>query len=319
MVATTKQVLKIPAALVAGLLLFAACVGNADSCQAPEGPTLQVLGSGGPVADDARSSTSYVIWLAGRSRILVDFGSGAFLRFGEAGARFEDLDHIAISHFHTDHSADLVALLKTGYFSDRRRDLSVSGPSGNGPFPGLAKFLDKLIGKEGAYAYLAGYMDGSSGLSLLQPITLDAAARKRMPVFGDDESSLQIEAIGVPHGIVPALAYRIRVGDKMIVFAGDQNGNDDAFTRFARDADVLVMHMPVPESVRGGGRQLHAPPSRIGEIASAANARTLVVSHFMARSLRDVDANIDIIRSKFDGEIIRASDLQCIRIAVDGN
>jgi ribonuclease BN (tRNA processing enzyme) len=314
----TKQVLAIPAALAASLLLLGACASKADTCQTPEGLTLQILGSGGPVADDARSSTSYVIWADGQSRVLVDFGSGAFLRFGQAGARFEDIDHIAISHFHTDHSADLVALLKTGYFSDRRRDLSISGPSGSGLFPGLDRFLDRLVGKDGAYAYLSGYMDGSGGLPLLRPVTLDATARKAMPVFGDDESPLQIEAIGVPHSIVPALAYRIRIDDKIIVFSGDQNGNDDAFTRFARNADVLVMHMPVPEGVRGGGRQLHAPPSRIGQIAGQTTARTLVISHFMARSLQDIDANIDIIRGHFDGEIIRASDLQCIDINSHG-
>jgi ribonuclease BN (tRNA processing enzyme) len=275
---------------------------------------LQILGSGGPIADDARSSTAYLIWVDGRARILVDVGGGAFLRFGEAGARFEDLDSIAISHFHTDHSADLVTLLKTGYFSNRKRALEISGPDARGPFPGLSQFLSKLIGDDGAYAYLSGYLDGSGGLVQLETMTLDPDVRRPMRVFGDDDSPTEIEAIGIPHGIVPALAYRVRIGDKVVVFAGDQNGNDESFIEFSRDTDLLVMHMPVPEGITGGGRQLHAPPSRLGEIADEAGAPVLLLSHFMARSLRDFEANIEQIRDHFDGEIIEANDLLCIAL-----
>ena len=158
-------------------------------------------------------------------------------------------------------------------------------------------------------------MDGSGGLAQLRPIKLNSASRKPMPVVGDGNSRIQIEAIGVPHGIVPALAYRVRVEDTIIVFSGDQNGDDEEFTGFAHGADILVMHMPVPEGISGAGRRLHAPPSRIGQIASNAEARTLVVSHFMARSLRDIDANIDAIRDRYNGETVLARDLQCINIA----
>jgi ribonuclease BN (tRNA processing enzyme) len=41
--------------------------------------------------------------------------------FGEAGASLADLDAVLITHLHTDHVADLVALLKSGYFTDRDR------------------------------------------------------------------------------------------------------------------------------------------------------------------------------------------------------
>lgn len=299
--------------LCVALLTFSACAAAATQCD-KTGPVLQILGSGGPIADDGRASTAYIIWVAGQSKILIDVGGGAFLRFGEAGADFAELDHIAISHFHTDHSADLVTLLKTGYFSDRTRPLGISGPDAGGPFPGLPNFLASTIGNEGAYAYLSGYLDGSDGLVQLQLFTLDAARRDVVPVLGNKESRVQIQATGVPHGIVPTIAYRVRIDDSVVVFASDQNGNDEAFVDFARDADVLVMHMAVPENISGAGRNLHAPPSVIGKIAAAANARKLVLSHFMARSLKHFDANIEIIRDHYNGEIVAASDLQCLDI-----
>lgn len=309
----TRTSRQVTAILCIALQALSACANAVTQCDTT-GAALQILGSGGPIADDGRASTAYIIWVDGESKIMVDAGGGAFLRFGEAGADFGELDHIAISHFHTDHSADLVTLLKTGYFSDRKRPLSISGPGAGGPFPGLRRYLESTIGKEGAYGYLSGYLDGSGGLVRLQPLTLDPASRKVMPVTGDTKSRIQIEAAGVPHGIVPTIAYRVRVGDGVIVFASDQNGNDEAFVDFARDADVLVMHMVVPENISGAGRSLHAPPSRIGQIAEAANARMLVVSHFMARSLQDFDANVEIVRNHYSGETVTASDLRCISL-----
>ena len=287
-------------------------VAAADSCDTQPGIHLQVLGSGGPIADDERSSAAYLVWQDGRSRVMIDAGGGAFLRFGEAGARFDELDHIAISHFHTDHSADLITLLKTGYFSERQRPLGISGPSGDGTFPSLDAFLDSMIGPDGAYAYLGGYLDGSQGLVRIEPVVLDAGSRTSMPVVSEDH--LKITGVGVPHGIVPTVAYRVEIGDRSIVFASDQNGNDESFARFARGADILVMHMVVPENVAGAGRALHAPPGRIGEIAAAAAAESVLLSHLMARSLRGLEANVALVRKAYDGPVHVADDLMCISL-----
>ena len=85
--------------------------------------TLQLLGSGGPITDDARASAGEVIWLDGKSKILIDAGGGTYLRFGQLGARLEDLKIINMTHFHVDHSADLPAILKGAYFSDIKTSL----------------------------------------------------------------------------------------------------------------------------------------------------------------------------------------------------
>jgi ribonuclease BN (tRNA processing enzyme) len=58
-----------------------------------------------------RASTSYLLWIDAQAKILVDMGGGAFLRFGQAQAKFSDLSLIAISHLHPDHVSDLPALL----------------------------------------------------------------------------------------------------------------------------------------------------------------------------------------------------------------
>ena len=284
----------------------------AGQCHDAAGVTLQILGSGGPIADDARASSAYLLWLDGQARVMVDAGGGAFLRFGEAGAKFADLDHIAISHFHTDHSADLVTLLKTGFFSDRTRPLGISGPAGGGPFPSLTGYLSANIGKDGAYGYLSGYMDGTGGLVRLEPVELDPSGDDVQVVRFMSDREITITATGVPHGIVPAIAYRVRIGETDFVFASDQNGNDERFVDFAQDADVLVMHLVAPEGIEGSFRALHAPPSRIGEIARAADAGKLVLSHLTRWSLPELDANVATVREHYDGEIVLAEDLMCV-------
>ena len=286
----------------------------ADMCNDRDGVHLQVLGSGGPIADDGRASSAYLIWIDGQARVMVDAGGGAFVRFGEAGAAFSELEVVAISHFHTDHSADFITLLKTGFFSSRTLPLAVIGPSASVPFPSLDDWLDSHLRPGEAYSYLGGYLDGSGGLVRLLPETVDASRRDAEIVYTNTDGRLSIEATGVPHGIVPTIGYRISAGGKDIVFASDQNGNDEAFVEFAKDADVLVMHMVVPENAAGAMRALHAPPSRIGEIAAAAGVDTLVLSHFMARSLAMMSENVQLVGQRYDGDIIAADDLMCIAV-----
>ena len=116
----------------------------------------------------------------------------------------------------------------------------------------------------------------------------------------------------VPHGIVPAVAFRVEIAGKVIVFAGDQNGSDKRFEEFARNADMLVVHLAIPNGIGGAARRLHASPARWGEIADRSGARHLIVSHLMARSLRDLEGNLSTLRTRFDGPITVASDLDCL-------
>jgi ribonuclease BN (tRNA processing enzyme) len=281
-----------------------------QGCESEGRVVLQVLGSGGPIADDGRASTGYLVWVDGRSRALIDTGGGTFLRFGEAGASFEDLDFVGLSHLHTDHSADFPALIKSGNFSPRKRALPVAGPSGDGPFPGLESYLESMFGGGGAYAYLGDFLKGTSGKPMLVPREIERGE----PVVAYVGDRLRVEALRVPHAIVPTVAFRVSVDDVSLVFSSDQNGSDPAFVGFARDANLLVMHMVVPEGVTGVGRKLHAPPSVIGEIAAAAEPGKLVLSHFMARSLAALDDNVALVEERYDGDVALAEDLACIAV-----
>ena len=63
------------------------------AAQQPSGPVcpgrwvhLQILGSGGPGASAGRASASYLVWIDGASRVMVDAGGGTKDQFHESGA-----------------------------------------------------------------------------------------------------------------------------------------------------------------------------------------------------------------------------------------
>ncbi|MBT8145641.1 MAG: MBL fold metallo-hydrolase, partial [Gammaproteobacteria bacterium] len=161
---------------------------------ADAGVAIQILGSGGPFGD-GRASSGYLIWVDGVSRVMVDAGGGTFSRFHQAGAAIEDLQLLALSHFHSDHSAELPALLWP-----RNGTLRVAGPSGSEGFPSLPEYLDGLFGSDGVFRVLNPRFEFVTE-------TVDVEQPMATTVYED--SLMTVTARGVPHGDVPTLAYRV--------------------------------------------------------------------------------------------------------------
>lgn len=310
----------IVAALLAALFAtMAAPVMAAESCSAPI--AVQVLGSGGPELETQRASSSYLVWIAGEARVLVDIGGGAGLRFGESGARITDLDAILLTHLHVDHTADLPALIKSSWFSARERPLPVFGPPDNRFFPSTVSFVRSLFDPvRGAYRYLGDVLKPlAKGGYKLQPhdVTQTRAKERRekdsspeIVAFRNDR--LRVVAVPVGHGSAPALAWRIEAGGKRIVFSGDTNGMGSGIRRLARDADLFVAHNAVPDdSTDVVALKLHMPPSVIGRISRDANVKRVVLSHRMLRTLGHEKETLGAIRKSYAGPVSFADDLNC--------
>lgn len=316
--------------ILAGLLLALAPVAHAAgmeknaeprACE-PQGVQLQVLGSGGPDLAERRASTSYLVWIQGKPRVLVDIGGGAALRFSEAGATVADLDVVLLTHLHADHTADLPALVKSSFFETRDRPLPVYGPAGNRVMPSTVAFVRALFDStRGAYRYLGSYLNPMARDTYkLQP--QDIAEKPRplgMPrrteeaalaVFSNER--LRVRATPVAHGPIPALAWRIDVTGKNIVFSGDMNGEGGNLEQLAKGADLLVAHYAVAEDAPGAERNLHMPPSAIGRIAQQAGVKQLVLAHRMRRTLGREDEALEAIRKHYAGPVTFANDLDCL-------
>lgn len=306
---TGKRDLLATAATVSALLLCAPAMA-----ECPGRFAVEVLGSGGPLADDARASAGYLVWIDGEAKLLVDAGGGVFLRFGEAGATLSELDGVLISHFHADHVADLPAILKSGSFERRERSLPIVGPSGNAFFPGLAAFLAANFDPEtGAYRYLSGYLTGERGFPRLVPAEVDPQIEEATTVI--DSDALKAVAIPVNHGDVPALAFAVTVDGATAVFAGDQS----LFSTYFEEAldgsapALLIAHHAISEA-KGQPRGLHRAPSSIGEMAARIKAKRLVLSHNMKRALDAQEEGMKAIRKAYQGPVDVANDHSCFRI-----
>jgi len=283
----------------------------AQSCGA-QGIAVQVLGSGGPELQDKRASSSYIVWQNAQARALIDAGGGSGLRFGESGAQMSQLDVILFTHFHVDHSGDFPVLIKSSWFEDRNRALPIYGPPGNDFMPSTMKFVSDFFADKGVYGYLSElFVPGEQGNYKLQPhnVVADAA-----PLTAFHAGNFTASAVRVIHGPVPALAWRVEIAGKAIVFSGDTNGAGEGLVRLAANADLLVAHNAVPEGASGVERRLHMPPSVIGQIAADARVKRLVLSHRMLRTLGKEDQTQSAIKKRYSGSITFANDLDCFPV-----
>lgn len=298
--------------LIGGLLLCTLSPALArEGCDRTEGVQVQVLGSGGPEMRDKRASSSYLIWLDGKARVLVDAGAGAALRFGESGARVSDLDVVLLSHLHVDHSADLPALIKSSWFEDRGTPLPIYGPPGNKFMPATVGFVRTLFDPvRGAYRYLGEFISPlGKNTYKLRPYDVALKGPSANAIFGNER--LRVYAAPVTHAQVPALAWRIEAKGKSITFSGDTNGEGGTLEKLAKDSDLLIAHHAITEDAGAVERNLHMPPSVIGRIARDARVRNLVLSHRMLRTLGSEAASLDLIRKYYAGPVSLAGDLEC--------
>jgi ribonuclease BN (tRNA processing enzyme) len=264
--------------------------------------TIQILGSGGPEFSE-RASSSYLIWVDGKAKVLVDTGGGSFLRFTQSGAKLKDLEVIALTHLHIDHSADLPQFMKAGFFTNRTQMLPILGTTGVGDFPNIKTYLNRLFGKNGAYAYMQDILTSQSDSFEIKPIMLD------QNLNSISIGAIKITSIGVQHGRVPAIAYAFEIDGKKIVFSGDTSANSENIIKLANDADYLIAHHAIPQHSGKFAKRLHMTPKRIGEVAQKVNVKHLILSHRMKRTYDKEMESEKLIRENFNKEIIWAEDL----------
>jgi len=249
-----------------------------------------------------------LIWQDGQARVLVDAGGGSALRFGESGAKMSQLDVILFTHFHVDHSADFPTLIFSSWFEERDRPLPVYGPAGNSLMPSTVGFVHAFFNdRNGIYRYLSELLvPEEKGVYKLQPHNVVQDAESSAVFRGEHLSAYAARVI---HGSVPALAWRVEIGGKSIVFSGDTNGEGAGLVHLAKDADLFIAHNAVPEGATGVERQLHMPPSVIGQIAQEAQVKRLVLSHRMLRTLGKEQQTQSEISKSFSGPVAFANDL----------
>jgi len=306
---TARHLRPLHAILLASLVSWTN-VALADQLCGEEGVWVQILGAGGPELDDSRGGPSYLIWHNNAAKALIDTGPGASVSFDRAQANFEDLQVVALSHLHADHTSDFPAFVAGSAYLEREEPLIVLGPDSNlEGYPDTETFIGRLLGPNGAYPYLASYLTYKSGSYRIRVRNVPSTGKRRWSRFASDD--LRLSAIPVNHGDAPGLAWKVEVDDKAIVFTGDFNNLKDVVADFAKGADAIVAHHAIPENSRGNLREEYALPSQLGRIASQAETRMLILSHRTNRTRGKESISRKHIEENYDGYVLFADDMEC--------
>ncbi len=241
---------------------------------------LTILGSGTaiPVAD--RFPAGYLV-ATPHCRVLVDCGPGVLRRLAQAGVTLHDLDAVLLTHYHTDHCADLAALLfalRSPTFAGRR-PLQLFGA------PGLHRLLDTL----------------TTAWPWLQPRGYELERHEVTPGHFAVHD-LAVEAIPIRH-TAQSLGYRLRTDAGCFAFSGDADECDE-LVALAAASDVFVCDAATPDGQKLEG---HLTPGLAATYAARAGCRQLVLTHFYpACGGHDLVA---MAQANFAGGIVAAADL----------
>jgi ribonuclease BN (tRNA processing enzyme) len=241
---------------------------------------LYVLGSGTAVPNADRFPAGYLVRTAGTC-VLVDCGPGILRRLPQVGADLADLDAVLLTHYHTDHCADLAALLfalRSPRYAGRK-PLEIYGA------PGLVRLVGKL----------------TEAWPWLEPRGYQLMLREQTPgpwAVGD----LAVEAIAIRH-TAQSLGYRLSHGGKTIALSGDADECEE-LVDLARAADVFVCDAATPDGQKLDG---HLTPGLAGNCAQRAGAKQLLLTHFYPEC-EGVDLAAQAA-ARFAGEVVVAHDL----------
>ncbi|MCW8929788.1 MAG: MBL fold metallo-hydrolase [Gammaproteobacteria bacterium] len=293
------------------IILMAINISHAGEQCNSERVKLQMLGTGGPELLNTRASSSYLLWLDDKARIIIDAGPGSLQRFKQSKANFNDLSVFLFTHFHVDHSADLSAYIKGGFFTERRSDLFIYGPSGDTFILSAEEFVKRLFSvKHGVYPYLSPFINHDAHSEFkLKTKTIEWTYKDRNIRSIHESEDFSIKTVSVHHGPFPALAYRVDIAGCVISFTGDMSGRLHTMPDLAQNSDILVAHNAITEDATGTPQLLHMKPSYIGKIAGRAKVKHLLLTHMMARSIDRTDETIQLIKKEYSGPITFPNDL----------
>lgn len=257
---------------------------------------LTVLGSGTLLPDALRASPAHYLE-AGDVRLLLDCGSGTLHGFARHGIEWRRITHVALTHFHADHTGDLVPLLfafkhglagawETG--QARTEPLTLLGPKGT------ARLLRRLRDAHGEFVTEPG----------VELEVYELAPGAALETHG----GLTIRVHAAVH-TANSIAYRCERGGHAIGYTGD-TGYSDELAAFMDGVDVLVCECSLPD---GEALDTHLTPGGVARFAQIARPGLVLVTHVYPL-LDPADVPRLVRAAGYAGAVVSAVDGLTIRV-----
>jgi ribonuclease BN (tRNA processing enzyme) len=245
---------------------------------------LTVVGSGTAVPDAQRVGSGFFLRV-GTSRLLLDCGPGVVHHMARFQLPWNELTHLCLTHFHTDHIADVAFLffaLKYGQAEPRSEPLIVFGPAGT------KKLFRRLAAAFGDYMKEPGFA--------VEIIELKAGKRLAL------NDVAHISAAPTPHTDA-SLAYRIDGPQSALGYTGDTGQNVDVGS-FLQSVDLLITECSLPDELGSDG---HLTPSGVAALARVALPRRILITHIYPQLPRG-EVIERVQKAGWEGEIVMAED-----------
>ncbi|WP_133407382.1 MBL fold metallo-hydrolase [Parashewanella tropica] len=275
---------------------------------------VQTLGAGGPEVSDGLASASFLVWVNGKAKVMVDAGGGSSLNFEKSGAKFTDIDAMLFTHLHVDHSAALPVYIKAGYFTNPTQALNIYGPTGSGDFPSTTTWIKGLFDNNPAHVY--SYLNDNINQQRSTQFLVDPHnVKPKNTVWHENlKDGIKISAINVNHGPVPALAWRIDYKQCSVTFSGDMSGTSGNLPKLAYKTNLLVANNAIPHAASRIAKRLHMTPETIGKLANESHAKQLALAHFMNRTINRKNESVSFIQKEYSGKVSLVQELKFIEI-----
>ncbi len=245
---------------------------------------ITVVGSGTVVPRLSRRQSCVVVE-TGTETIVLDLGSGAVRGMVHAGLDLFAVDRVFFTHFHPDHTVDVVTLLFTinyGTEEEREKPLTLYGPE---PFE---RFFGSITDVWGEWM-LGDYPTEISELphDCPSPLGLPDLSVSWAPAEHRPES----------------IAYRLETENgAAFVYTGDTEYSDSV-VELARGTHTLLIECSFPDDNPVPG---HLTPGGVARIAREAGAGRVVLTHIYPPA--DALNLTEEVGRGFDGEVLVAED-----------
>jgi ribonuclease Z len=226
-----RGLLKVPAVQDAALKRGTAAIAERGSAPFPESESLRVYvcGSASPLGMGQAQACIAVI--TPEHFFLIDSGAGSTDNINRLGLPTERLQGVLLTHFHSDHIAEIYEVNLGSWVNGRPAPLTVYGPAG----------VDEVTNAINAgYRLDRIYRTGHHGEDLLPPALGVLEHETIAPGVILEDGDLKISAYVAEHPpIEPAVGYRFDYRGRSVVISGDGNVNGDTL-EIVDGADLLL-------------------------------------------------------------------------------
>ncbi|MFB6142785.1 MAG: ribonuclease Z [Halorientalis sp.] len=290
------------------------------------------LGTSGAVPTTARNPSALLVRREGE-RFLFDVGEGTqrqMMRFSTGFA----VSHVFLTHLHGDHVLGLPGLLQTWDFNDREDPLSVHTPAGT---RSQVRDLVSVTGTSPSYPVRINEVSpGDVALDRSEFEVRAVETDHRVTAVGyalleaDRKGRFDRETAEEELGIPPGPKYRkLHAGEpvehegrtvqpeevvgpprpgRRFVYTGDTRPTDSVVAA-AEDADLLVHDATFADDRRERASQTgHSTAREAAEVAAAAGARRLALTHVSTRYAGQTDRLEAEAREAFEGQAFLPDD-----------